>query len=292
MAVIAPSSLPSDSQIEATLSGLKEWGFEPVPGQYISGESRTIEECIIDLKRALEDPEIKAIFCIRGGYGASEVMDMLSSDLIASAQKPIIGYSDITVYHSEWTVSGLPSIHSCMSSTFTDLDKECAEAELNMLQGLVPSYKCEADDYCREGYAEGILIGGNLSTFTSVVGTVYDSTKISEPYILFLEDVGENIQHIHRYLTILKHAGILDNASGILFGEWTELPSDGSGDFGDSRGGSFESVENMISKQIINDFDIPVAFGFPAGHADTNYPLLMGTKVRLNVSKDSYTVSW
>ena len=79
---------------------------------------------------------------------------------------------------------------------------------------------------------------------------------------------------------------------GIIFGEWTELPADGSGNFGKARGGKFESVADMIRREFLGDIQVPVAFGFPAGHGDVNYPLLMGKKVELSVSGSSYTLDW
>ena len=100
------------------------------------------------------------------------------------------------------------------------------------------------------------------------------------------------MQHIHRYLTILKHRDILDNAAGIVFGQWTELPADGQGNYGEARGGLFQSVAEMITRQLLKNFKVPVAFGFPAGHGDVNYPLLMGAEVKLDVNADSYTLSW
>ena len=292
VAVISPSALPSKEQTETTLEGLREWGFEPIIGKHVYGEVRNLEECMEDFKSALEDPEIKAIFCVRGGYGATEVMDAMPDEWIKNANKPIIGYSDITACHAAWTCAGLPSIHASMSSAFTDLPKECAEAEQKMITGEIPTYVCESDAYCRSGTAEGILIGGNLSSFTATLDTPYDSTQLEQPYILFLEEVGENMQHIHRYLTILKHKGILENASGILFGEWTELPVDGTGNYGETREGLFESVEDMICRQFLDDVEVPVAFGFPSGHGDVNYPLLMGAIANLEVSEESYTLSW
>ncbi|MBQ7463511.1 MAG: DUF3089 domain-containing protein [Lachnospiraceae bacterium] len=292
VAVISPSALPSREQVDAVMNGLEEWGFEPVEGKYVCQETRTLDELTEDLTWALSDDEIKAIFCVRGGYGATGAMDTITEDTIKEARKPIIGYSDITVYHSAWTQACLPSVHACMSGTFTDLPDDCREAELQMMMGNIPSYSCSSNEAGIDGRAEGILIGGNLSTFTATLGTDYDSTLTDEPYILFLEEVGENIQHIHRYLTILKHAGVLDRAEGIIFGEWTELPANGSGNFGDARGGKYESVADMIRREFLQDCDIPVAFGFPAGHADVNYPLLMGEELELSVSGSSFTLEW
>ena len=291
IAVISPSALPSRQQVDSTIEGLKSWGYEPVEGKHVCAETRTLDDILDDLTWALEDPEIKAIFCVRGGYGASEIADVLPEDIIKTSNKLIIGYSDITVYHSAWTNADVASIHACMSGTFNGLPDSCVEAEEKILKGEVPTYTCDSSTYCKEGEAEGILIGGNLSTFTAVIDSAYDCTKSGQPYILFLEDVGEDVQHIHRYLTILKHAGVLDGASGIVFGEWTELPSD-LGDYsGKNRGGEYKSIADMISRQFLPELDIPVAFGFPAGHGDINYPLLMGETAKLKVGADSFTLS-
>lgn len=292
VAVISPSSLPSREQVDAVVNGLKEWGYVPVEGKHVCEETRTLEDCKEDLLWALEDPSVKAVFCVRGGYASSEVMDDMALDSISSAGKLIIGYSDITVYHSAWTMAGIPSVHASMSAAFMDLPEPCRDAEQKMLRGELPAYTCPSTALCRTGETEGILIGGNLSTFTSVIGTEYDSTKTDRPYILFLEDESENLQHIHRYLTILKHHGVLDRAAGIVFGEWADIPTDLADYDGNSRGGTFTSVSDMISRQFLDGLDIPVAFGFPAGHADTNYPLLMGEKAHLKVSEDSFTLDW
>lgn len=292
IAVIAPSALPSKKQIDAVMSGLREWGYVPVMGKYVTCETRTLQDCLDDLVSALTDPEIKAVFCVRGGHASSEVLDIMPLSLIVESGKLIIGYSDITAYHSAWTSSCVPSIHACMSGAFTDLEKECVEAEQKILKGQIPVYQCESNAYCQTGSAEGILIGGNLATLTTVLNTAYDCTQIEEPYILFLEEVEENYEHIHRFLTVLKHFGVLDGAAGIVFGEWTDIPGECGTYDGRSRGGAFASVADMIRREFLTDMDIPVAFGFPAGHADVNYPLLLGEKVRLNVGNDRYTLEW
>ena len=237
---------------------------------------------------------LKAIFCVRGGYGVSEVADRLSLDLVKRAGKLIIGYSDITVLHSAWSSVGLPSIHACMSGAFADdFPAACFEAERRMLAGEIPAYTCAGNDLNRVGKAAGTLVGGNLSTFTTTPGTAYNCMVSNEPLILFLEDVGEDIQHIHRYLTVLEHIGALGDVAGIVFGEWADVPTDMDDYPGDSRGGTFTSVADMISRQFLNHIDVPVAFGFPAGHADdANYPLLMGETAHLDVSADGFTLSW
>lgn len=293
VAVITPSALPSQEQVDATVKGLKSWGYVPVQGKHVVQESRTLADCVEDLTWALDDSSVKAIFCVRGGYGASEVLDDVSLDLIARARKPVIGYSDITVLHAAWTNVGLQSVHASMSAAFDDgFPKECFEAEQRMLRGEVPAYACEGSKFDKEGAGDGVLVGGNLSTFISVLGTAYDSTRIDKPYILFFEDVGEDVQHVHRYLAVLKHLGVFDRASGIVFGEWTDVPVDMDDYDGSSRGGTFASMADMISRRYLPDLNVPVAFGFPAGHGDANYPLLMGAEAHLNVANGSFTLGW
>ena len=292
VAVISPSSYPDEKKRDAVINGLKDWGYEPVEGKYTVGENRTLENVIEDLKWALEDPDIKAIFCIRGGAASSEVLDNFDLGMIRENRKPIIGFSDITTFLSAWSVKGLPSIHAAMAGTFMDLCEECVEVEKHILQGEIPTYKCQGNKHNRQGTAQGVLIGGNLSVMLSVIASDFDPTETDEPYILFLEDVAENTEHIHRYLTLLKHAGILDKASGLIFGEWTDLPLEAEAYNGNSRGGRFDSIADMIDRQFLKGLDIPVAFGFPAGHDNVNYPLLMGSEIRLQVDKDSYTIEW
>ncbi|MBQ9593879.1 MAG: LD-carboxypeptidase [Lachnospiraceae bacterium] len=294
IAVITPSAIASEEQVNATVEGLKAWGYEPVEGKHVRDKTRTLEDCRDDLQWALTDPDIKAIFCVRGGYAASEVMDIMPMEMIADAHKLIIGYSDITIYHSAWSTAGIPSIHASMSGTFTGLPEACVEAEEKILRGELPTYRCESSEFCKEGSAEGILIGGNLTTLISTLQTAYDCTRTDQPYILVLEVIEETIQRQHRFLSILKHMGVLEKAQAIVFAELTDTPADfAASDYdGYSRGGAFTSAEDMICRQFLKDLDIPVAFGFPAGHGDMNYPLLLGEKVRLNVAEDYYTLEY
>ena len=293
VAVISPSALPTREQVDAVVEGLEGWGYEPVEGEHVVQQGRTLDDCLADLVWALEDDSVDAVFCVRGGYGASEVADALPAGLVVKAGKPVIGYSDVTALHSAWAGAGVPSFHACMSGAFADdFPAECAEAERRMLKGEVPAYACEGTSPGKPGEADGVLVGGNLSTFTSVLGTAYDCTEAGGPYILFLEDVGEDVQHVHRYLAVLKHLGVLDRAAGIVFGEWTDVPADMDDYDGSSRGGAFASMSDMIARQYLGDLECPVAFGFPAGHGDANYPLLMGAEAHLDVAEGGYTLSW
>ncbi|MBR3538831.1 MAG: LD-carboxypeptidase [Eubacterium sp.] len=292
VAVISPSSLPSESQVDAVIKGLSEWGYIPVEVKYVCTPDRTLDNCREDLEWALKDPEIKGIFCVRGGYASCEVVEVMDRELIAKAKKPIIGYSDITACHSAWTRAGVPSIHASMSAAFTELPKECAEVEERMLRGEIPVYKCAGSEYDNRGTAEGILVGGNLTILMTTANTEYDCTKTDRPYILFLEDVECDYHQVHYAMTVLKNNGVLDRASGIILGEWIDTDPEPGDYTGDSRGGRFRSVYDMLYRQFLKDLDIPVAYGFPGGHGEKNFPLLMGEKVRLSVTQDSFTLEW
>ena len=157
IAVISPSALPTQEQTDATVKGLKAWGYVPVEGKYVCPEVRTLENCCEDLEWALTDPEIKGIFCVRGGFASCEVMEAIDRDLIKKAKKPIIGFSDISACHSAWTVQGLPSIHASMSGAFTSLPEECVEVEKRMLQGEMPA----------------LLLIGKLASYAAILLPVF-----------------------------------------------------------------------------------------------------------------------
>ena len=161
-----------------------------------------------------------------------------------------------------------------------------------MLQGEVPVYKCAGSEYDRQGTAEGVLIGGNPTILMTVANTEYDCTKPDQPYILFLEDIECDYHQVHYAMTVLKNNGVLKNAAGIILGEWIDTDPDQADYAGDSRGGKFRSVYDMLYRQFLKDLDVPVAYGFPAGHGEKNYPLLMGEKVRLTVTQNDFTLEW
>lgn len=292
VAVIAPSSMPSWGAVNAVVLGLKAWGYVPVEGQHVY-TPRSLADCRADLIWALTDPSIKAIFCVTGGYGSTEVMDSIPPETIRNAGKLIIGYSDISVLHGAWTRAGLPSVHASMSRAFTDPWGDWMSAQQQMLKGQLPAYQWEGSAWDIPGSARGVLIGGNLSTLTAMLETSYDPTALEEPFILFLEDVDMDLEQIHRFLTILKHHGVLDRAAGIIFGEWKMIAGESEISDGSSRGGAYASVAEMIRRSFFPEgADIPIAFGFPAGHGAQNYPLLLGVTVSLQISGQGGSLVW
>lgn len=284
VAVISPAAMPMQAQIDSTMLGLKEWGYEPVLGKHVLEDVRTVDDCLEDVLWALRDPEIQAIFCVRGGAGSAEVMDLLPTDTLRKYPKLLIGYSDISAMHSAWTKAGIPSIHASMSAAFMGLPDTCVQYQKKMMQGEMPTYTFEGSEYNTEGEAEGILIGGNLAIYQMALFSHFCSLPTDEPYIILLEDVTGTWTYMLYSLTLFKHLGVFKNAQAVLFGEWVDMepaPADYSGR---SRGGEFTSAENLIYRQIDNK-EVPTAYYLPIGHGEYNYPLRMGQKVRVKITK-------
>lgn len=248
-----------------------------------------------DLQAAISDPEVKAIWCARGGYGTIRIMDHVDLEPLLRAPKWIIGFSDVTVLHSALANLGVASLHAQMPFAIGGKTEEAREglrrvllegvascrwsialAELPMANGLRPT----AD---RIGQCEGILIGGNLSILYSLRGTPYDIDPCGK--ILFLEDLDELRYHADRMIQNLKHGGWFRELSGLIIGGMSEMrDKNPDAPFG-------MEVEEMIAEAVA-PYDYPVCYGAPAGHIADNRPLVLGAKAKLNVTAYGATLSF
>ena len=287
VALISPSYHTPMENVEAAAGILRDWGFEPVVGAHVGKIHRghyagTTKERLADLEWALEDPEIKAILCNRGGYGTIRLVNRLSEETLSAHPKWLIGFSDITTLHAMETRSGVVSIHGTMSSLLAKAKGKGLTSTLvrDILTGTIPEYHAPAHPESRPGHGTGTLVGGNLCTFTPILGTEADAT-LGEDIILFIEEVEEDMSHIDRLVNTLILNGVLDRCRGIVLGEFTGCKA--NLDFG--------SVEEMICSYL-EDYDIPVLCGFPAGHDDVNLPLLMGAPVTLDVTDAGATLTF
>ncbi|MCQ2334382.1 MAG: LD-carboxypeptidase [Paludibacteraceae bacterium] len=292
--VFSPSALPSQEQVDATVAGLKEWGYVPVCSAHVIDSVRTLQDCYDDVMWALRHPTAKALYCVRGGWGSGEVMDLIPIDTIRNHPKLLIGYSDISAMHSAWTCAGIPSIYASMSAAFMDLPDTCVRYQKEIMQGKMPHYVFPGSEYNVPGEAEGILIGGNLSIYLMTMGTLYCSIYLDQPYIILLDDIGGYWQNALHDIYLFKHLGFLDRAEAILYGEWVDMKPNESDYNGLSRGGMFTSVEDMIYREAhTSQTDIrhdhvkaPTAFSLPIGHGYYNFPLRMGRKVHVKIDKE------
>ena len=278
IALLSPSYHTPMENVEAAAAVLQGWGFEPVIGPHVGEVYRgkyagKPKERVSDLEWALKDPSIKAILCNRGGYGTIRLVDLLPQEALSAHPKWLVGYSDITTLLEMETRAGVMSIHGTMGTHLAQTRGLDPSSTLlrDLLMGKVPAYEVPAHPENRPGHATGVLVGGNLCTFTPILGTQADAT-LGRDVILFIEEVGEDMSHIDRLVNTLILNGIFDRCKGIVLGEFTDCKANLD----------FESVEEMICSYVPEG--IPVLCGFPTGHDDVNLPLVMGAPVTLDVT--------
>ena len=278
IALLSPSYHTPMENVEAAAAVLRGWGFEPVIGPHVGEVYRgkyagKPKERVSDLEWALKDPSVKAILCNRGGYGTIRLVDLLPQEALSAHPKWLVGYSDITTLLEMETRAGVMSIHGTMGTHLAQTRGLDPSSTLlrDLLMGKVPAYEVPAHPENRPGHATGVLVGGNLCTFTPILGTQADAT-LGRDVILFIEEVGEDMSHIDRLVNTLILNGVFDRCKGIVLGEFTDCKANLD----------FESVEEMICSYVPEG--IPVLCGFPTGHDDVNLPLVMGAPVMLDVT--------
>ena len=287
IALLSPSYHTPIENVEGSAEVLRSWGFVPVIGPHVGEVYRghyagTPKERVSDLEWALDDPSIKAILSNRGGYGTIRLVDLLPAEKLAAHPKWLIGFSDITTLHGMETRAGVMSIHGTMSSFLAKSHGQDPSSTLlrDILTGAIPEYVVPAHPQNRPGRATGILVGGNLCTFTPILGTSADAI-LGEDIILFIEEVEEDMSHIDRLINTLILNGVFDRCKGVILGEFTDCKA--NLDFG--------SVEEMICSYLKDD-GIPILCGFPAGHGDVNLPLVMGAPVTMEVTESGATLAF
>ena len=286
IALISPSYFTPMENVEKTADVLRSWGFEPVigpnVGKVVDGRyAGTIAERVSDLRWALNDPEIKAIICNRGGYGTIQLIDQLSLKELAANPKWLVGFSDISTLHGLLTRAGVMSIHGTMSSFLAKGGEDMTSILMrDLLLGRVPRYELPAHEQNITGRAHGVLVGGNICTFVPNLNTQADATA-GRDLILFIEEVEESMHNIDRQFNILRMNGVLSRCKGIILGEFTECGSEFT----------YGSVEAML-RSYLKEYNIPLLCGFPGGHGDINLPLVMGAPVTIDVRNDGATIDF
>lgn len=282
IALLSPSYSTPMENVDSAAAILRGWGFEPVIGPhvgntYLGSYAGTPAERVEDLRWALRDSSIKAILCNRGGYGTIHLMDMLKKEDFAASPKWMVGYSDITTLHEMETFSGVMSIYGPMGVSLVKTGGRDHSSTLmrDLLMGRVPMYTVDPHPENIPGTATGTLVGGNLCTFSPILGTWADVTS-GKDFILFIEEVEENMSHIDRLINSLILNGVFERCKGVILGEFTDCGGDGL---------DYDSVEQMICSYL-KEYNIPVCCDFPCGHSQVNVPLVMGAKVRLTVSEE------
>jgi muramoyltetrapeptide carboxypeptidase len=278
--VVAPAGYMPFENMETCVNTLQDWGYtlrlgattQSKSSNYFSG---TDEERIQDLQEMLDAKDVKAIFCARGGYGISRMIDRLSFKKFRKNPKWIIGFSDITLLQCHiYSKFGISGLHAPMAAAFNDnqSNNPYILSLKNALEGVTAEYQAGVHPFNRNGVAEGALVGGNLTLFTHTVGTPSDVKTRNR--ILFLEDIGEQLYNVDRMMIQLKRAGKLDKLAGLIIGGFTDSK--------DTDRPIGMTVEEIIREKIM-EYDYPVAFGFPVSHEKENYALKIGGNYKLSV---------
>lgn len=280
--IVCPSGAMPVERVSECIRVLNEdWGFTTKVGKTVGNKfnyfSGTDEERLSDFQQMLDDDEVKAVLCARGGYGMGRIIDRIDFKKFKKQPKWIVGYSDITVMHSHlYSNYYISSLHSPMAGAFNDdgYKNEFVQSLQNALEGKKMKYQCLVHEFNRKGEAIGELVGGNLALLAHLVGT--DSDIKTRGRILFIEDVGEYLYNIDRMMYKLKRSGKLSKLAGLIIGGFTES-KDTETPFGQA---AYE-----IIRDIVKDYDYPVCFDFPVSHTDRNYALKIGVGYKLKVTK-------
>ncbi len=278
--ITCPAGYMALEKAQTCINTLQQWGFNVMVGKtlgsnsvnYFSGSD---EERLQELQAMMDSDTINAILFGRGGYGVSRIIDKLDFSKFKKKPKWLIGYSDITLFHTHiHTNLKIATLHSPMASAFNDGvdDNEYIQSLRKALAGKKVNYTCAAHDLNKKGTASGELVGGNLSLLAHVTGTASDLNTKNK--ILFIEDIGEQIYSIDRMLRQLQRSGKLDKLAGLIIGNFTDV-KDTDRPFGKTV---YEAVY-----EVIKECSYPVCFGFAVGHCKENYTLKVGVKYQLAV---------
>ena len=261
---------------------LESWGFQVRIGTTVGTKfghfSASDSDRQKELQSMLDDPEIHAILCARGGYGLSRIVGGLDFTKFKANPKWVIGFSDITVLHAAIQKQGFQSIHGPMSAGFGkgDAGLPYIMALKQMLEGNAAPVQAKAHPANHLGTAEGVLVGGNLCLVTHLIGS--QNQLDTKGKILCIEDVGEHHYNVDRMLIQCKNAGLLDGLAGLVVGGFTDMQDEAS---------AFGETVTEIIQRLTKGANYPICYDFPLSHELDNMPLQLGATYRFSVTDSS-----
>jgi muramoyltetrapeptide carboxypeptidase len=273
--IIAPAGPVDRDEIQPAINRLKEMGYHPLLSSnlykkkgYLAGRD---EMRLDDLHSMFADHNVKAILCARGGYGTIRLLDRIDYDIIIKNPKIIAGYSDITaLLFALLKKTGLVTFHGPVlrdlacdpRNNMGDLLEMTSSSEPRMID-------LSSGSALKHGKAGGMVIGGNLSLISSMIGTPFMPDM--KGAILFIEDRGEPVYRIDRMLNHLRLSGVMGGLSGLIAGRFT-----GCGE---------EADINRLLKDLTAGIDLPVITGLPVGHDTDNKTIPMGIHAELDTGE-------
>lgn len=276
VALVSPAYWVPQEALQQAAETIKSWGLLPVIGPNtnnlnVNAYAGTADERAADLLWALEDDSIKAVICSRGGYGSIHLLNRIPQEIFQQHPKWIIGHGDITILLYAVAGNGVMCLHGPMAFQIASNQEPATTITRNILFGKLPQYIIPSNPYNRIGHAEGILVGGNLSSFCSVSGTKYN-LPARQDIILFIEEVEESLHDIDRLFYMLRLQQNFERVKGIIFGTFNSIKYDLQ----------YGSVEQMLVAHLL-EYDIPICCGFPVG-SNSCIPLIEGAHCTLDVT--------
>lgn len=286
--ITCPAGFISLEDVQPAVVLMQSWGFEVEIGKTVGKRSFTFggtdEERANDFQYMLDNPNVKAVMCARGGYGVVRIIDRLNFRHFAAHPKWVIGFSDITLLHSHINRNfHAATLHSKMCNSFPKdwnlAEPIQAETILSIKEALTGKkmiYTSPASEFNRLGKATGELVGGNLSLLANAAGSKSDLQTKGK--ILFLEDTHEQLYNLDRLFYNLKRSGKLTHLAGLIIGGFALKPDDPDEEFG-------ETISEIVLEKV-KEYAYPICFDFPVGHQKNNFALKCGVKHVLEVKLD------
>ena len=278
--IVCPSGTLTAKKAATCISTLEAWGYKVKIGKTLGTQhhyfSATDEARAADLQEMLDDKNVQAVLCGRGGYGMSRIIDLLDFKKFTKHPKWVIGFSDITLLHNHCTeVLKTASLHAPMAAAFNNgqSNNEWVLSLKNALQGKKANYKAAPHALNRIGKTKGKLVGGNLTLVAHAIGSV--SSLKTKNTILFLEDIGEYKYNIDRMMLQLKRSGMLKNLAGLIVGGFTQTKDSDP---------AFGATAYEIIQAAVAEYNYPVCYDFPVSHDKENYALKHGIEYALEVT--------
>jgi muramoyltetrapeptide carboxypeptidase len=282
--VCPAGTIPLD-KVQKCIETLTSWGYQVKLGNTVGGKhftfSGTDAQRAADLQEMMDDKNIKAILCARGGYGLSRIIDALDFSNMQTNSKWVIGFSDITVLHAALLKQGIMSIHGPMAAAFNKgpAGEPYIQALKQILEGHKTSYEAPAHGYNKLGTVTAPIVGGNLCLIAHLIGS--QNSFETKGKILFLEDTGEFHYNLDRMVIQMKNAGIFNHLAGLVIGGFSEMRDDAL----DIGAGALEIIQSHV-----HAFNYPVCYDFPVSHGLANYPIKEGADYQLNIQSSGVSL--
>ncbi|MFD6288031.1 LD-carboxypeptidase [Streptomyces sp. NPDC060205] len=281
VAVVAPSGPVPEERLQAGLDILRGWDLDPVVGPHVLDRHGTFgylagtdADRAADFQAAWCDPSVAAVLCARGGYGVQRMADLLDWDALrAAGPKVLVGFSDITALHEAFAARlGLATLHGPMAAGIDFVKNARAQDHLRATLFAPESVRTirSAGPALVPGRAAGVLLGGCLSLLASELGTPHARPSAGGGLVC-LEDVGEEVYRLDRYLTQLLRAGWFDGVAGILLGSW-------------ERCGPYERVRELLLDRL-GGLGVPIVEEFGFGHGEGALTVPFGVRAELDARR-------